>query len=415
MSNSITSLSYDVIKYHIYPYLNIRDKLLLNLSGVKPLFNINVEFGKCIRLRMHKLGFTEENVTELFKAMKADHAVISGSFILQCIYNETYDNSDIDIYYLLTGKYHHSKKKLPRRIYMNERETFVHVGGYRSNNKPLLTYLTNTFDDNVDDNWIHGYGVLDMSSRYFTRNHLKINYIEINDQDNIYNSIYNSISKNFDLEFCKCTYDGEILRIKNFDSIINKHSLINIDDIIKKKQLSNMFYFSTHMEIRKQVLHRINKYTDRGYQINTQEKNHKIVSKRDKKLIDKRRFTIIKEIVDVLLPFDRHQKCDLIQLSIFGTTTTIYGDALANIQRLYTNPNTMEDIDAILLNIYTEANIKIDKFDCNGLSSNRPEKISNNELSHYLDESEDKKRTKQVKIINDIIVDNLFTGYFINY
>ncbi len=246
MSKFVASLSYDVIKYNIYPYLNIRDKLLLNLSGVKPLISINAEFNKCIRLRMHKLGFTEENVNELFKIMKADNAVISGSFILQCIYNETYDNSDINIYF---------EKKVIEQNMINNKYPLGETN-------ETLEYLHKIGSQLM---YIESYPIFKkIRSCQYVINDVEIGAIKVTD-----GNIYDLIRTNFD--FLKCAYDGEKLLIYDLESVINKTSTVKIDNNMISHYNRDNFYFEdflTSYEIKDMIQRHIKRYESRGYTIN---------------------------------------------------------------------------------------------------------------------------------------------------
>jgi len=96
-----TILTGTIFDHAIVRYLTIKD--IYNLSLVnRELYNkINEDYvleqiKKCLIINLKKVFGT--NYKSFIKALNVDRAVISGSFILQSILNEKWENSDIDIY-----------------------------------------------------------------------------------------------------------------------------------------------------------------------------------------------------------------------------------------------------------------------------------------------------------------------------
>ncbi len=308
MRNIFNQISNDIIKYNVYPYLTIRDKIVLNLSGVKPKFDINLEFNHCIKSRLQKLGLTCETINTLLQKMKEDKALISGSFILQCIHNETYADSDINIYNLHTKRFRidphqfDTYTKYARNV--TNADILAHMNytyrDFNPNNKSIFEYL-NSFEymDDYDENDENDKKIFkSVISIDLKKNDAMFNYVELK------GSIYKTIETDFGLDFCKCTYDGEKLRIYDIQSVINKKAVFNLSKTIDKIQLLKSTQNMTYDEIKTMVLKRIDKYLKRQYKIDIVETTN-VIRSRDKKIIDKRRKIYLLEFEYLLLPIGR--------------------------------------------------------------------------------------------------------------
>ncbi len=266
---TIKRIPRDVIKYNIYPFLSYRDKLVLNLAGVKPIFDFRTEFSTCINYRLKKLGLNEKIIDDIFTLIKSRCAVISGSFILQCIYNETYDGSDIDIFDYLDDYY----------------EFGMHNADYIT---PISKYLSKISDSEelfaLDRN-LNVYGNMQLSPSYFTVGKAKINYIRIYKNSTIPN-IYTYIDKNFDLDCCKCTYDAIQLKIFDIKGVINKEIIINTNKYAYNHPL---IINITNHELRLRLFERAYKYVRRGFNITHVVLGEEIISEEDKIIIQQRR------------------------------------------------------------------------------------------------------------------------------
>ncbi len=307
-------LSNDIIKYKVYPYLSIRDKILLNLSGVKPKFDINLEFNHCIKLRLEKLGLTKDTIDTLLEKIKKENLVMAGSFILQCIYNETYNDSptkEIKInscqFETFEGYSNYRYSEYLRKVntrydqYLKQSKNAVDIN-IIAGPSSQMQYLYESECFEVTETRLEILMPVAWQTYCFKD---KILFNQINIKNPIFDCFYGTnkkdtlrsnamkslISKIFeqDLDFCKCTYDGEKLRIYDVQSVINKKTLYDFDKIINEITLSKLAKKSTQCEIETILLKRIDKYKNRGYTINITKISHDKISNRDKKIIDERR------------------------------------------------------------------------------------------------------------------------------
>jgi len=226
-------------------YGNPFDHIIVNFLNMKDIYNLRFVnkrfFGKIdenyilriIKSRLEcKLKSVFGNDYNLFVlAMSQSKAVLSGSFILQCILGETWENSDIDIY----------------------------VGNEQSNNimDKFLKSITNNAE--TDDNALYkaAYEIINNITNYHLDN-LKIQVVQIR-TNNKY-SLWNHVN-NTGFDVCKnrlyYSANGNLqLQLTNYKEAIHKCTTFiiqNIDD----------FYY------------RIEKYSKRGFKF--KPKYHKLM------------------------------------------------------------------------------------------------------------------------------------------
>lgn len=90
----------DIFTSHIYQNLSIINIYNLSLT-CKAYSNINKiklvdRLNEIINIRLEKIF--GDKISEFYSILQNTGGIISGSYILQCILNEKWDNSDIDIY-----------------------------------------------------------------------------------------------------------------------------------------------------------------------------------------------------------------------------------------------------------------------------------------------------------------------------
>jgi hypothetical protein len=162
------------------------------------------------------------------------HAIISGSVILQIIYNETWKESDIDIFC--------------NEENLNEFDVvFRHLGFYSYNQH-------NT------------YGNLPLTSiKYSKWGTCDINLIcnQLYPSKNIKEVIYNT----FDYDCLINTWDGKNLEIYNIDSIITRKLVLKNDPMcIYAKMLQvNVDVLKDHFDFYQKTVYRLKKYKERGF------------------------------------------------------------------------------------------------------------------------------------------------------
>ncbi len=212
------------------PMINEIKKLSLNEKQ-------NDDFIKKFIEKLDSLGHNGKDICSL---LIPDKTVISGSFCLQVLTNESYDNSDIDIFtfdskpfeeYLLSHSYKVNDDPYQNKNFTpyNQRITAI--------NK-VTTYIKN--DSKVP-------------IQVILINNLLID--KINPKNITHDSMNQYISNYFDLDICKFIFDGT--------------NVINYDEyIIKNKKCT--FSFSTCLRKEAQICatwFRIKKYTERGFNI----------------------------------------------------------------------------------------------------------------------------------------------------
>lgn len=189
--------------------------------------------------------------------------VISGSFILQCLYNEDWE-SDIDIYCLDDSRQldpdYISPNSFAWHLYINE---FANIK--QSSNYEFLHVWSRKYESGNFQKVI---------------NHIiiKKESLEIMDDHNIknktpknYSSIFHFVDESFDLEICKVVFDGKKLYIKNLDSLIYKKCKVslNLDKYIRRGFWPEGLISDKILEDF--VRARIEKYKARGFNIEISE------------------------------------------------------------------------------------------------------------------------------------------------
>ncbi len=202
--------------------------------------------------RLDKMGLNGQVITDKLIEFKG---LMAGSFPLQCVLGETYENSDIDIFMRVS-------QKIPQHQY------------------------------NLFDNWIyetygtssscHEYiikGVLN-SRKYQITPKICINLINVSDPD-----LKKFVKDTFDFSFCQVTFDGYKLDCPYPDLTLNKVGfLTNFDGLKERRQhhisqtefsqykLKNPEgnrYTQSHVypDVKQRYQWRSKKYTDRGFTI----------------------------------------------------------------------------------------------------------------------------------------------------
>lgn len=166
-----------------YPHLKMYiDKNLYNISQI-------------IEQRMLSYGYIGYI---LFHNLKKFKCFVSGSFILQCIFDVEWE-SDIDVYFF------------------SETDT-IKEGSYLMDMININFKLINEGSDNAN---------ISESGMYNHKLYAKsINYIVVNRTYKIGN-IYDFVENTYDLNICKNIFDGKRLYIKNINELITRSTTIN--------------------------------------------------------------------------------------------------------------------------------------------------------------------------------------------
>lgn len=225
---------------------NVFDNVIVNYLKMKDLFNLKFvcqvfrrkftdgylmkRIKKIIENRLKVIFGSTYN--EFVVAMFKSKAILSGSFVLQCIIGEQWDNSDIDIYV--------SSKQ----------------SEYQSSNLPLHKYLLTQIETAKDKELSYGnYNsvyerIIDCVTNYKNcgpmKSKIQVVRIETSKKYSLIDHTYNT---GFDVCKNRLYYDknGKIhLYLKNYKEAINKSSTFTIENV-------NDFFY------------RIEKYSKRGF------------------------------------------------------------------------------------------------------------------------------------------------------
>lgn len=229
----------DIFWYEIINYLDVKE--INNLKMVHPNFNKNLTrsyLEKLIILKIKKrLKFIFKDHYQEFMINFNDKAIISGSFIIQCILNENW-NSDIDIFIPINGvkqqMTEHGNLLTDIEIFLNKYYKFSDY------------YAANRYSTDIGPqiNWIRNYSITD---------EFKIQTIQLNmEYDN--KKIYDYLDESFDFDICKNLYsfsnNQDIIKIKNLQQILNKKIEFKITENVGS------------------TLKRYKKYKNRGFKFN---------------------------------------------------------------------------------------------------------------------------------------------------
>jgi hypothetical protein len=227
---------YEISKYldvRCYSTLMLTSKYMYKLCNkFKPRYGFNIDD---VRDRLKKKGI---NVSELDNFLKSTNSFISGSFPLQVVLREEWDDSDIDIYVSNEHVYHDHNFDTNVQDYpwllKYFPESSVEIEQCRSDttctkytSEHQLTFLDNYYAE-------HGGHCKD----YHYLRHPYINYV-INTKLNgnsaqfiVYKSGFDIIPT-FDLDICKTLYDGVNLKF-NWDMVVNKSFSLNMNDLYNR-------------------------------------------------------------------------------------------------------------------------------------------------------------------------------------
>lgn len=250
----------DIINY-IASFMNyIDNKTLITLESImiKIINPQHYDFNMILFNRLSKkLGQDDSN--NLLIMLKKYNNYIFGSFLLQCMYNVEWPDSDIDICCVSEI----GKTRDDIRIVLHGWETIAHDNPF---NFCLWICEHFSFKSVVNYNYDLIYPI--HSIKFKLKNGIIINHITIFKK--YAETPFAYLSKNADINICKNLYDGNKLFIKHMSDLQTKTTLFTFDylKIINSsiKQLSEEHreriaqLFERHME-------RIEKYTNRGFLI----------------------------------------------------------------------------------------------------------------------------------------------------
>jgi hypothetical protein len=251
----------DILNY-ISNYLCYIDVQCLSIACPTIRKYINPKYYNINNIIFNRLSILLGNInaTKLLENIH-DTRVISGSFILQCIYN-TFWSTDIDIYQYDEQYF---SLNIPI-IYNNNNRLIKHKNGYNViynlNPDPIMISNSDMFRlllskklklDYLDDYYNRSrYPMFPAEIDTYHNDKMSIDFIKVYN-DNSYNNIYKFIHENFDISICKVIYDGNKLHILNFNELATKSGIVK--------------YVDNDTNTIDKTNERIKKYEQRGFKL----------------------------------------------------------------------------------------------------------------------------------------------------
>src|SRR3989338_5744531 len=223
-------------------YLSVLDKY--NMAKIYNRdFNMKEEFMGSIKV---KLGKFIEDVDDFLRKLEENNCVISGSFILDCLYGTDYCN-DIDIIKVMKADRHFGVGANGMLV-MDEFMEYLHKIGAKS---VLHTRdMSDSIDHQVTTN-LSRYILLQVRDYEIKSKKIQVIFVTKNVPEYIENV--------FDMDICKNYFDGKTLYIKNIDKLVNKYDFYKPINAVAK-----YLYRHDHNDTNHS---RIDKYRDRGFNI----------------------------------------------------------------------------------------------------------------------------------------------------
>lgn len=241
----------------------------------KSTSTIFIDWPKLVKKFLDKRVYSPDDFINL---IQKSNSIISGSAILQILYDEKWKDSDIDVYTLTEGDMppsrNNPKNEYPDLLFPDSlcgqgysamsqaddiSDQIVHVKGY-----PAKLFIKK-------------YGVLPFHSmKYKHENHdLVINWLRITKYWEIkLKSLHSYIDYYFDLSCCKVSFDGKNLRVKDLERLFKRKSTVDLNFAKYRKYIGLIYKESFFEKVpnpesvsKQRITERIKKYTERGFEI----------------------------------------------------------------------------------------------------------------------------------------------------
>ena len=259
-------------------YLTIIEKQLMKYT-CKMMYNIiKIKFSNFEPVLIKRINQqTKSNIGQkLINLIKQSNGLIQigGSTITQCLYNDSLDDSDIDIYGLYDeNKFNTIKSNTDQ---LNTRETisafssFDHIKylmdlfnetsllpeQYTSLYGPIENYMINGYHINYYDKEV-------IENDECTEDHkVKLQLVLVPENDHI--------DDKYDFTFCRNHYDGKNIMSYRKRDVLLKEGKMNKWSVLLDK--ANYKRGATPARVTEHMLLRMNKYLKRGYKILNSEK-----------------------------------------------------------------------------------------------------------------------------------------------
>ncbi len=213
--------------------------------------NSHMIYKNISRIIKQKLSLFIEDPDDFLKNLSYHKHYLSGSFLLQCLNGDNWPDSDIDCYFIA-----------------NEKCT--------SYNKEGDDILAHDFSHNllITNQVHHGipltYTGLPVFSYHYklAKNSSKVlNLIQIQIQEN--KNVFDYVSKICDFAFTKILFDGINLFVYDWNSIITKYTIVNVD--MKDHECESLVAFCDKYYLHR-IITRIVKYEKRGFRLEINSK-----------------------------------------------------------------------------------------------------------------------------------------------
>jgi hypothetical protein len=186
---------------------------------------------------------------------------LMGSELLQILYGETWENSDVDI---ITTKTKIIKNRLTSVIpedrdakSLNQIE-WINKDGYTTDDLHDIDEEKMKHSDYYER--VTPYRMYILYNKY---KNVTYNTIKVTESENIQNLVV----EHYDLDICKILYDGKTVFIPHWKEILNKHSVNLVCENRVYKITPNDVYYRNGLEKLCNLTNRIAKYIKRGFQI----------------------------------------------------------------------------------------------------------------------------------------------------
>lgn len=259
-------------------YLCYVDKYSLKLVS-KKMHKIKLDFKPIV---INKLGKIIDNADEFCNKLHQYKCIMSGSFILSCLYDEDYFN-DVDLF----------DKEIA--------QSFENNASHR-----------NGFSEYLYKNGKYPYEFKPYEEAYVIRNFnfcgTKIQHI-----CSLIDPV-KYIDLTFDMDICKSYFDGEKLYVKSWDKLFNRKDYIKPNGLL-------MQYYSKNVHVENLCRDRIEKYRLRGFDIQYHPEYDKIKQyikeKINERMTEKMNLKMNEKINEKDIGFFKHIGNFYVDLSIY--------------------------------------------------------------------------------------------------
>lgn len=256
----------DIVNYLVSNYFCFVDTLALRIAYPPVNKFIHDEYKNVNVLMSKRLSQVFGDSCEEFMKNLAKHGkYISGSFLLQVVYGEVWQGSDIDIYYLTNSSY--VKTFEDKFIYDNDKFIYGFDSEWEYESYDFLPVKSRRFEIKDTKMFVDYIEILnkdiEIADILYYRYNDCMHYIPHFNYDNV----FQFIDDMYDIEICKIVYNGKRLYIKDTNNLFERKSTVVLP---MNKYLRTSIAAPnscTFSQLVKKVLKRIYKYTFRGFKL----------------------------------------------------------------------------------------------------------------------------------------------------